>query len=586
LVSLGSAFLGYPPAGGAAVETVNGVAPDGGGNVEITVADIPYTPIYAGSGAPSTTLEAQVQWRENHVGTDCVIWSEPTLEAAAPAGAITPDTHTIAAGTQWTSPFFGAPISLLTDNTIELVHPGSITASAIGKVTVIADAAAAAIRGEALITGVNLVNVRADPAARDVQVQSPAGRPVGLVNVTLLGFGGALLENINGPGNFDGLVLFPPAPGAVGVQLDGNLGSILITSSFAQAPGGAPYIAFDVLDTATVLSQLVVDTCSINTVLAGDSLLRLGAGATYPTGPLPTSLVGVRVVNTVTGGPGTLFETTGLGADDIEVSSFGHLGGPRSNWIGDARLDTSGAPPDALLEHVGQPGVPLLVPYNNAQNGGVGGTFRELTPAAATSLHTLILGFVATASVNAGGTYVGGDGDYPATQASTSGLGVGAEFTVTLLAGTITAVVSVDEIGSDYEVADTITLLVVGPAQTVAAVLAVDAAEWKLRTDGPTDDLTGTVTWVTDFQRGVGGGTSVVIGYLERQAGGVGGFIEVPGSRSVPLLLLASPQRVTTSAELKGIGSGDEWRIRWINDIGGPTSTLFTIVEVIVVGQP
>lgn len=81
---------------------------------------------------------------------------------------------------------------------------------------------------------------------------------------------------------------------------------------------------------------------------------------------------------------------------------------------------------------------------------------------------------VLTATVNAGGTYtVITSGDVPAVQQSTSGTGTGAEFTVTLTAGAVTAVVSTDKTGSGYEVADTITLTLIGPTETVAAVLDV-----------------------------------------------------------------------------------------------------------------
>lgn len=82
---------------------------------------------------------------------------------------------------------------------------------------------------------------------------------------------------------------------------------------------------------------------------------------------------------------------------------------------------------------------------------------------------------VVTASVNDGGTYTGDDGDYEATQASTSGSGTGAKFTVTVAAGAVTAVASVDFSGGGYVVADTITLAIPGLTETTAAVLDVDS---------------------------------------------------------------------------------------------------------------
>lgn len=82
---------------------------------------------------------------------------------------------------------------------------------------------------------------------------------------------------------------------------------------------------------------------------------------------------------------------------------------------------------------------------------------------------------VLTTSINAGGTFTTvTDGTFAATQASTSGSGVGAEFEVTLAAGAVTAAFPT-KTGSGYVVTDTITLTVLGgPVESVAAILDVD----------------------------------------------------------------------------------------------------------------
>lgn len=81
---------------------------------------------------------------------------------------------------------------------------------------------------------------------------------------------------------------------------------------------------------------------------------------------------------------------------------------------------------------------------------------------------------VLTVSVTTPGLYtVLTDGVFPATQASTSGVGVGAEFDVTLVAGAATAA-SITKTGSGYVATDTITLLLIGPTETTATVLTVD----------------------------------------------------------------------------------------------------------------
>ena len=69
------------------------------------------------------------------------------------------------------------------------------------------------------------------------------------------------------------------------------------------------------------------------------------------------------------------------------------------------------------------------------------------------------------------------NGTYYATQASTSGSGVKANFTITVVGGVVTSFV-VDSVGSGYAIGDTITLDVPSVAQTpnvtTAPVLTVE----------------------------------------------------------------------------------------------------------------
>jgi hypothetical protein len=84
-------------------------------------------------------------------------------------------------------------------------------------------------------------------------------------------------------------------------------------------------------------------------------------------------------------------------------------------------------------------------------------------------------GGTSTAGVVSGGGYTGDDGDYPATQAASSGLGSGAEFTLTVAGGVVTGVATVDAPGSGYRPGEfiTTTISVVGLTQTLSAVLSV-----------------------------------------------------------------------------------------------------------------
>jgi len=569
--------------GGGAVDTVNGIAPVAG-NVTIGATDIPYTPTFetlASVGNTSTSVGDQLLWGETHTGPASWVWDESTIENGFPVSG---GTHTIDRPSLWLAPRFGAPITLTAGSDILAAHPGSIDAFGGVKVVLIGSVAGPLVRGEVLADGLSVLNTSIDPAAEDLQVESLFGRPVGTNNVTLLGFGGATLDDIFGVAAFRGLILFPPAPGARGVVLDGTIGSLTFNYSAAIAAGGVPYSAFTLAATATVAVALRAGQTAFNTLLAGDILFDLSASATVPTTPLPTSTVGLRFVGCEVNGPGSMYNPLGLNAGSIEISSFGHLNGRRSNFIGDWRIDTTGVPP-VLVDHTGVGGLPLLIPLDNSQNGGVGGTLRTLTGTASVARHTLISGTVELSTVNLGGSYTGADADYPATQASTSGAGVGAAFTVTLAGGVVTAVVSVDDDGKDYVVGDTVTLTVVGPTETVAAVLDVDEAGWYVRTDGAEGPLTGPARWVAEVARGGGAGSSAVV-YVERKIAGVGAWAEVIGTRSSPTLLTTIGQRIGGGAVLDDISQGDRWRLVLINDDAGSPLTEVSIFEILDEGQP
>jgi len=81
---------------------------------------------------------------------------------------------------------------------------------------------------------------------------------------------------------------------------------------------------------------------------------------------------------------------------------------------------------------------------------------------------------VATSSVAAGGTYIPDGVGLAATQASTSGSGTGATFTVTVAGNTVATVDSIVTPGSGYAATDTITLTIAGQQGDDAAVINVD----------------------------------------------------------------------------------------------------------------
>jgi len=79
---------------------------------------------------------------------------------------------------------------------------------------------------------------------------------------------------------------------------------------------------------------------------------------------------------------------------------------------------------------------------------------------------------VLTATVSTAGTSYATDGTFTANQASTTGSGTGAQFTVVIASGVITSA-TVAETGSGYAASDTITLVIAGNTPTTAGVMTV-----------------------------------------------------------------------------------------------------------------
>lgn len=577
---------GCPVGGGAtiviassdsSVTVVEG--PPGTFNITVSASDIPYTPLFPETGDASASVGDELGWRENHVGTAAVVASEPMLEAAAPVGAVTPGAHTIAGATWWTTPVGGAPIDVAA-NQVELVHPGSIHTVAPTKVLLTGSNALPLVFGEVVADGLTILNTG---AGEDVSTESLSGRQTRLDSLTTLGAGGVRFDDILGPNLINAHNLVAPAPGSTGFVLDGTIGAWTCISSIFQAPGGADWTAIKVEPTAMVAALFNVQTSGFASARVGDAMVNASPLASYPTGPLPTTIIGMTVTGDSILGPGSAFAAGSVDELDVRMFSAGHLDGPSTLYIGDGRFTAAGDP-SARLDHTGFAGLPLIIPFDNSQNGGAGPTLRTIAQTASSSHHTLLLATVTTSSIAAGGTYTGADGDYPANQASTSGAGTGFEATVTLAAGTITAIVNIDKSGTGYAVGDTITLAVDGPAETVAAVLDVDVIGWVIRTD-IARSLSGPVRWAANVARG-GGAGSTAFGYIARRSAGVGSFVEVDGSRSEPVLLVASNTRVGGSAQLADIRSGDEWTIQWVNNVVGSATTDFDLDELLVVGQP
>jgi hypothetical protein len=81
---------------------------------------------------------------------------------------------------------------------------------------------------------------------------------------------------------------------------------------------------------------------------------------------------------------------------------------------------------------------------------------------------------VLTASINDAGLTYDVDGVFTATQASSSGAGTGAEFTVTIAAGVLASIDEILKTGSGYAAAEVITIAIVGSTPGTAADIDVD----------------------------------------------------------------------------------------------------------------
>lgn len=81
---------------------------------------------------------------------------------------------------------------------------------------------------------------------------------------------------------------------------------------------------------------------------------------------------------------------------------------------------------------------------------------------------------VLTASINDAGLTYDVDGVFTATQASSTGAGTGAEFTVTIAAGILASIDEILKTGSGYAAAEVITIAIVGSTPGTPAQIDVD----------------------------------------------------------------------------------------------------------------
>ena len=342
--------MGWLPDASAAagLTSVNG---DTGPAVLLDAIDIPST----GPSDVQTDLDLLAATVTGLV----IIDSAATLEAKFPNVA---GVHTINQQTLWVSQT-GAPISLLPGRSINVVDPGTIFALGGAKVLIIGDVAGPLVFGELVLTSVAILNTNV--AGSDVLVESLLGRLVSMQATVLLGMNAGVVKNCTGVALF-GLSLAPPAPGAVGLLIDGTNTSMLWEAAVVP-PGTVPYTAWTFAATCTITLTVRFSNTVVFGTPAGDTMISASLLASFPTSPVPTNTVGFEVFGCALKGGATLFDPAGFTASDIEILSSQNTGAQTSQFIGDAIADTTvTAVPSPIVQTYVASNAWEVVPSDNA----------------------------------------------------------------------------------------------------------------------------------------------------------------------------------------------------------------------------
>ncbi len=461
--------------------TVVGTRPAGGPGPGGGGASSPYSGI---PPSPATTIGEELDWRARNLGERKVISNFDDLEFHYPAD-VNGHHNAIGRVEQTGVVDLLASGTVINQGTTGVWHSNFATATPI-----IASTAPSAsnLKGAMFIgnpivaKGVAFVQV--NPAGVCVYGQSTSGNPAKTTVLRQCIFTDS--ASGSGAGVFD-TFLAPITMEAC--QLLGTTGFLftLVASlaRFLDCVGSnlsAGAVMFTIDGSAIVAGGYKWDGCTMITNDSTQRMIRIDPGSVLPGNEFGlTQVVGIRLtscdmvaVNPVD--TGRIMDATGVDEKDQRIWATGNLYGTESLILGQCEFLTTGVP---IVKTYDATDTFEIIPFTNGSGGSivldaVSQRFDLVTPMGTTA-----------ASVNAGGSYAPDGVGLAATQASTSGTGTGASFTVTIAGGVVTTVDSIVTEGEGYSVGDTITITVAG--EIVAAVLDVDTVslQWWLRFNGP-----------------------------------------------------------------------------------------------------
>ena len=324
---IGTSVIG---AGGDGAKTVNGIAPDGLGNISLTATDIPSTD---GSvqedidGLQPITTEAELAARFTLIGSVYQIDGPLKLGPS------------------------GLPDLAASGNTLLAIPPYAGISGCAG-CTIIGNSASALVAGPMNMQNVALWNQGAGP---DFDLSGTTDSLLSVVGVSCLGQTAGRFANVLGSAIIDGVIHRPLAPNASGFEFDATVNGPFLATIGGFSPGGTDYTAISIQPTETI-GALRFQTGVLAGVNAGDAYLDIDPAFTIGA----TSVISV-IGNEIVDGVGSLFAVGSADQTDPRILSAGNTNGPSSNYRGDPSFEGAGVP--ILLVHA--PGIDVL-PSENA----------------------------------------------------------------------------------------------------------------------------------------------------------------------------------------------------------------------------
>lgn len=240
--------------------------------------------------------------------------------------------------------------------------------------------------GSVVMSQLGLANTSVDPAASVFAITAAGARTV-RVEYCAIGAGAkaGTISNILGVASLDRLFMTGCAGGFV---ISGIIAALEFKDCAATAMPAAS-ILFDFTSTTNVIRALSIQNCSLISTATTDRMIRIHSSATLPGGALPTTVVGVNILQCKITGPagaiGRLYDT-GVSTFDPKSPKIIFKGVPSfpdSLFLGDADFDDFTTP--IVTTYVG-PAPTAFVPLAHENVGPT----SVLTLLSASSKFTLV----------------------------------------------------------------------------------------------------------------------------------------------------------------------------------------------------